>query len=57
METAQGLFETLKPLFTVEAFTVSFLVALDNLLRSLHTNTGKHKQILHGKSWWVSAGI
>jgi len=32
METAQGLSETHKPLFAVEKFMVSFLVALDSLL-------------------------
>lgn len=57
METTQGLSGTCEPLFAVENFTVSFIVNYLEPLGSLHSNAGKCKQILHGKSWWVSVGI
>lgn len=48
METAQGPFEAHKLLLAMGKLTLSGATRNDNLLWSLHTNTGKHKQVLHG---------
>lgn len=57
MKTAQGSFETHKPLLAMGKLTLPGATRNGNLLWSLHTNTGKHKQVLHGKLWWLSADL
>lgn len=57
METAQGPFEIHKHRLAMGKLTLSGGTRNDNLLRSLHTNTGQHKQVLYGKLWWLSADL
>lgn len=53
METAQGPFETHKPLLAMGKLTLSGATRNDNLLSSLHT---KHRETQTGSPWQMVVG-